>query len=145
MTAALRHPRIQSPATGVHHLPGRRAVPGGLSAVPDADTKLDQLLGILTDVQVKVGETAVRIEALTTAHEHTAGDLVTQREALADLRDRVTSLEHTPDPSARLVALEARPVGVTPRQLWAALASAEAAAAGTVAVLAFLLDHVRLT
>lgn len=131
----------------VHHLPGHRAIPEGHPpTVPDTDAgKLDKVLDILTDVQVKVGETAVRVETLSASQQQVTCELGAQRQDLADLRDRVTSLEHAPDLSARLDAVEARPPGVTSRQLWAALGSAAAAAAALVAVLAFLLDHVRLT
>lgn len=135
------------PLAPVHHLPGHRAIPEGHPpTVADTDAgKLDKALDILTDVQVKVGQTAVRVEDLTTAHQQVAGELGIQRQDLADLRDRVTSLEHAPGLADRLAAVETRPLGVTPRQLWAALGSAAAAAAALVAVLAFLLDHVRLT
>lgn len=160
----------RAPGATIHHVPGRRPAqysrrhgrPGPLD-VPDALGKLDRALEILTDVQVMLGQTVIRLDGLGAGHDRNVTELAAQRDLLTDVRDRVTSLEHAPDYDraieqiegrydrtieqieGRLTAVEARPPGVTGRQLLAALAGVVATLAGLVAVAAFALDHIRIT
>lgn len=149
----------RAPGAAIHHVPGRRPAqysrrhgrPGPLD-VPDALGKLDRALEILTDVQVMLGQTVIRLDGLGAGHDRNVAELAAQRDLLTDVRDRVTSLEHAPDYDralehleGRLAAVEARSPGITGRQLLAALAAAVATLASLVAVAAFALDHIRLT
>lgn len=149
----------RAPGATIHHVPGRRPAqysrrhgrPGPLD-VPDALGKLDRALEILTDVQVMLGQTVIRLDGLGAGHDRNVTELAAQRDLLTDVRDRVTSLEHAPDYDrtieqieGRLTAVEARPPGITGRQLLAALAGVVATLAGLVAVAAFALDHIRIT